>query len=388
MPTIRKDRENRWMGRVLIAGHLRDSKMFGAGPKHGPEWKRALAWEANRKDEILREDAQAETQSSVPTLLDWVVFYLEDAQRRRAPKTFEEKQAAMKRLLAHAENLDLNEVTPGVALAFLQSQYDNRTGYAANKDRKNLAAAWKWGRNYLPGFPLELPNPFEAVAKFPEIRKPRYVPPEDDFWKAYSASSGQDRVMLTAMYYMPAGRKSDFFKTFLWPDVDFKLNTINLWVNKVKRRVPYRMHAELRKLLLWWWEARSLKDVKNVFYCINIGDADPTTDERYGKPFKNRGKFLKALCYKARVKRFDFHSIRHRRAVDLYLAGNKVATIQRLLAHSNASTTERYLKSLGLDLTREDEVIEPDRSPAKVHPFAKGEAPEAATSEASCNQPL
>ena len=370
------------MGRVMISGELRDSRMFGTGPKHGAEWKKVVAWEAKRKEEILREDAQAETQSNAPMLLDWPVLYLEDIQRRQAEKTFEEKRDAMKRFLVYAQGLDLSEITPGVALRYLQEQHDKRSGYAANKDRKNLSAGWNWARKFMQGFPLELPNPFEAVAKFPTIRKPRYVPPEADFWKVYDVAQGQDRLMLAAMYYMPAGRKADYFN-LPWRDINFKLSIINLWVSKVGKRIPYRMHPDLKNLLLWWREARPLKNIENVFYCVNVGDAEIEAHESYGQPFLSRHKFLGQQCKKAGVRKFDFHSIRHRRAVDLYLAGNKVATIQRLLAHSNASTTEGYLKSLGLDLTREDEVIEPiGRGLAKVVAFAKEKAPEAATSEA------
>lgn len=79
-------------------------------------------------------------------------------------------------------------LTPGKVLAALRIQYEQRSGNAANKDRKNLVAAWNWGMKYL-GMPG--PNPC-LVEKFPEERSPRYIPPEADFWKVFQQTQGQD----------------------------------------------------------------------------------------------------------------------------------------------------------------------------------------------------
>jgi site-specific recombinase XerD len=53
------------------------------------------------------------------------------------------------------------------------------------------------------------------------------------------------------------------------------------------------------------------------------------------------------------VQLFGFHSIRHLSASILYSLGYDLATIQMILRHKNAGTTERYLKSLGLEKARE-----------------------------------
>lgn len=49
-------------------------------------------------------------------------------------------------------------------------------------------------------------NPASIVDKFPEERKPRYVPPEVDFWKVYDTAEGQDKVMLAVVLYTAARR--------------------------------------------------------------------------------------------------------------------------------------------------------------------------------------
>lgn len=69
-----------------------------------------------------------------------------------------------------------------------QIQMKERSGNAANKDRKNFMAAWNWGTVYTPPT-LPKNNPFD-IAKMPEVRSPRYVPPLEDFWKVYNVAEG------------------------------------------------------------------------------------------------------------------------------------------------------------------------------------------------------
>lgn len=58
---------------------------------------------------------------------------------------------------------------------------------------------------------------------------------------------------------------------------------------------------------------------------------------------------MKSICKKAGVKPFGFHTIRHLGAVILYKEGEEVSTIQKMLRHKHATTTDRYLRSLGLE---------------------------------------
>lgn len=54
------------------------------------------------------------------------------------------------------------------------------------------------------------------------------------------------------------------------------------------------------------------------------------------------------LTKRARVRHFGVHAIRHLTAVSLFQAGETVATIQQILRHENPTTTEIYLRSLGV----------------------------------------
>lgn len=175
--------------------------------------------------------------------------------------------------------------------------------------------------------------------------------PEDDFWKVYALAEGQDRVMLLAILHL-AARRSEIFK-IKTSDLDFENKRVRLWTRKRKGGnleadwLP--MTSELKDALSWWLQSRPVKDSPYVFLCL---DKFNFCSEQYGQPFKYRQKLMHRLCEKAKVKRFGFHAIRHFTASQLYKKGYNVAVIQTILRHKSPSTTERYLKSLGLESVR------------------------------------
>ena len=93
------------------------------------------------------------------SFLEWANLYLDFAVKY-SPKTYSEKRTAFQRV---------HTIKKMDALKHLQRIYKQRTGYAANKKRKNMAAAWNFGIKYLEGFPAV--TPFLAVEKFPEQRQ-------------------------------------------------------------------------------------------------------------------------------------------------------------------------------------------------------------------------
>jgi len=305
---------------------------------------------------------------------EWVNQYLEEGEQRFSKVTFEEKKSAFKRFFNESgldSNSRIEDVTLTICRNFLIKQSKQRSGYAANKDRKNLGTAWKWGLQNLEGWPQEI-NPFIHVKKFPEKRKPRYVPPENDFWKVFELTSGQDRTMLLAFLNLAARRKEIF--NLLLSDLDFDNNRVRLWTQKREGGnqefdwLP--MTSELRTGFLKWLEERlnlPIKDKEHVFLCL---DKYSFCGEYYGNPFKHRQHLMAKLCEKANVKHFGFHAIRHLTASILYKKGYSVSIIQALLRHRNPNTTTRYLRTLGVEDTRsalEDGL----KMPAQVIEFSK-----------------
>jgi integrase len=310
--------------------------------------KEALNWEAEMRKKPISEWYG---RTGTVCLIDWSEDYLDVAKVRFSTKTYKEKVSMFKRFFKVIDPaMQVSRLSPADVLNYVIRQMEDRSGNAANKDRKNLVAAWNWGMKYLNPV-LPGPNPC-LVDRMPEKRHPRYIPPEEDFWKVYAVAEGQDKVMLLSFLHL-AARRGEIFR-LTWQDIDFGNDSVRLWTRKRKDGsfewdyLP--ITKELRKSLRWWWEHRPIKDHTHVFLCLN---EHPGQKNNYGRPFVSNQKFMRRICKKAGVKHFGFHAIRHLSSTILYGLGYRVRDIQPILRHKSPRTTELYLGKLGLDDVRE-----------------------------------
>jgi integrase len=302
----------------------RKNKMF----KSKSEAKR---WEAQQTEESW--SAEPQTLASI-SLLEWSVEYLEYSKQRHMPKTYsEEKVPAFNRLF---EVIPCNrlavDLTVTDCLRMLKKRDKEVSGNAANKDRKNLAAAWTWGVKYL-NMPKD--NPFVAVELFPVEQQPRYVPPESDFWKVYDVARPQDQVFLLTLLHTGA-RRGELLK-LTWDDLDLENDKIRLWTRKRKGGSLEYDWLPLTKRLRQALKGHSEHRACEYVFCNEDGE-----------PYKWRQHLMKILCERAGVKHFTFHGIRHLTASILAQEGVDIPTIQAILRHKNSMTTTRYIHRLGI----------------------------------------
>ncbi len=333
MPYKDKEKKGKWRGKVIRANH-RKTQIFDTKSE-------AKAWEEEQRslplDVFLRET------STASSLAEWATAYMDHVKVTMSADTYGEKKFAFKQFFKVIDPATLPfALHPGDVMKYLKVQAEQRSGNAANKDRKNLIAAWNWAIRYVPGWPEK--NPFTMTDRLKTVQEPRYVPPAEDFWKVYDFAEGQDKVMLIT-YLHTAARKTEIF-TLTWEDVDFKAGRIRLWTNKRKGGREFDwlpMTQELQQVLLEWHRTRTFPDSKYVFLCEN--ELFPCR-EYLGKPFVERRDWPQRLCERVGVKPFGLHSIRHLSASILDDAGYPITLIQALLRHKSANTTSRYLHSL------------------------------------------
>lgn len=255
---------------------------------------------------------------------------------KHAPITFEEKRVVFKNLLKYLPAaVDVAQITKGDILNYLQIQAKERSGNAANKERKNLVAAWNYGIKYIQGFPQFNPC---YVDRFPSVQTRKYVPPEKDFWKVYDvAESKQDKVLLFTYLHL-AARRCELFG-LQWSDVDFSGQRVRLYTRKRKDGA-----------LEYDWLPMT-EDLYNALL-VHRQDAinewvfpDPQTE----LPYFQRTKWMGRLCKLAKVKHFTLHAIRHLTASILIKEDVPLIDIQAILRHKHLTTTEKYthrMKSL------------------------------------------
>ena len=185
-------------------------------------------------------------------------------------------------------------------------------------------------------------------------------------------------MLLTFLHL--AARKGEGF-AMKKSDLDFSNSQARLWTRKRENGTLepdwLPMTTELEAALRWWIKERMVQpdtDPDHVFVNLNELKANRP---HFGKPFTKRRTFMIRLCKKAGVTYFDYHAIRHLSATVLYRLGYSLSHIQLILRHKSPSTTERYLKRLGLEMVRgtlEDGL----KRPAKVISFKTEDAdPEA-----------
>ena len=373
MPTLVTDKKGRQRYRAVVEIQgIRRTKLFpGNGQK---SYKAALRWEDKTRESIREslESGEPTTPTGSLTLHDWATAYLDDQKARVSGKTYEEKRFALKLLIAHfGDKTQVKNFGKPEALNFLRKQKEERSANAANKDRKNLATAWNWARDFLHGMPDSHPNPFLAVRKFPTQKTPRYVPPAEDFWAVMDQAEGQDKLMLMAFLHL-AARKSEIFG-LRKSDVQLEMGRVRLWT---KKRQGGEMEGdwlpmtnELKRELSKWLNNHPYPWSEYVF--VQLYDS-PSGWHKPGHPFKERQRFMKNLCAKANVREFGLHAIRHFSAATLYRAGYKIWFIQRILRHKHPRTTETYLESLGMtDMSIEEGVFERPKGKVIEHPKKK-----------------
>ncbi len=311
-----------WVADVMRQGK-RYFKIFETRAK-------ALDWESATRN---APEEELTTPTASLTLIEWATKYLEYAEVRFVKKTFKEKKAMFKTFFKTVDSsMPVENLRPFQVLNYLRAQAKKRSGYAANKERKNLMAGWNWGIKYLN---LPAPNPCMAE-RFPEERKTRYIPPESDFWKVYNKTEGQDKVMLLSYLHL-AARKMELHR-LRWEDVDLAGQKVRIGTRKrLGGSLEYDWLPMTDELFNAMVLHRQSAKTELVF---------PNPERKKAVPFLVRQHFMKRLCEDAGVKPFGLHAIMQLTASILAQENVPMITIQRILRHKQLTTTERYIRGL------------------------------------------
>ncbi len=320
------NRRQKWTGQYRTREGKKRTKSFKTK-------KEARQWEVKQETAIV-DVSKIDTVS----LAEWTTEYLDYSKKKFVDKTYKGKVKALKGLMQFnkLKAIDpVDTITPLAVAKFLEHINETQSGGAANNYRKDISAAWNWGIKYLS---ITAKNPVSITDKLAEKKKPKYLPPLSDFWAVYDVCyCEQDKNMLLT-YLHTAARKDEVFR-LRWADVDFFQKQIRLWCRKnrigewIGEWLP--MTGELNQVMQRQHKLTGTE--KNVFI-----------DKQSGKPFKSRQRFMDRSCAHAQVKPFTFGSIRHLTASVLAEQGVPTVTIQTILRHANLSTTDNYIRNLGI----------------------------------------
>ncbi|WP_243367399.1 tyrosine-type recombinase/integrase [Fundidesulfovibrio soli] len=348
MPIRRKDRKGQiyWYGKITLSTGKRVEKRC--------ESKReAQEWEV-----LARSRAENFKETDTISLAYLAERHLDHVKTRLSSKSYEEKCRIFRRLFRTIPATTLvSKVTYGRMETFLDQISKEKSGHRANKYRVHLVRAYNWG---IRAVGLPSPNPW-LVERYKEVKSPRYVPTEEDFWNVYNhASDDEKRILL--MFLHSAGRMQEVY-TLKWEDVDVENLRFRLWTNKRKGGREFDWIPMTDDLLVTMRTQR-LKTGFHEYVFIN---------PRSGTNYKCHDHLMKRLCETAGVKRFGFHAIRHLSASILDNAGVPLSAIQAILRHKSSHTTARYLHSLTGTKVALNEAFGKSKTRANVTPMKKAQ---------------
>ena len=174
-------------------------------------------------------------------------------------------------------------------------------------------------------------NPCKGIERFPESKKPRYVPSEEDIMLVLETATCEERKYLLVVAHTLGRVRA--VNNLRWEDVVD--DHVTLYTRKAR-------HSDLKPIRI-----KMNAVLKEVLGSIERKGEYVFTNPRTGKPYDHRDKFLPSLCYWAGVKPFMYHAFRHFGASKLDEEGTPLTVIQEILGHEKASTTSIYLRSLG-----------------------------------------
>lgn len=335
MPVKRmKDGKQIWRGRIALPNGKRMEKTC-------PTKKAALEWEIKTKEKM------SSILNHGMACGEWLDRRFENCLSRNLGSAGEKKRT-FQRFLQDIDPLKpCAQLTQADVIKHLDRIASDISGDRANRTRKHLAEAWRWGAQFLG---LSGRNPFLDIEEYHKgYSKPLLVPNLNDFWLLVQSCEFPDQILLRTYFYTAA--RADELVRFTWDDTRLDENLVRLSSRKGRSgqwrhhwlRIPKDLSSDLTRLRL-----QSLFcHAEDRVFC------DPAD----GGPIKDYDHWMKRRCSAADIPYFGFKGIRHLVAVELYRAGHPVAEIQRRLRHESPMTTERYLRSLGLEIGA-SEVIE------------------------------
>ena len=336
----------KWRATKMIGGQRR-SKLFATKTE-------AKKWEAQQTETLWMPEEK--DQTPLVCLHDFLTAYLQAQQIRVSEHNIYEKTLAFRRALQTlSPDQPVESISVAQADTVMHHIATKHTPYAANQARKNLAAAWEWGRK---AYGLPAANPFREAEKLPYDEKPRYVPSEDDFWRVYDACEDERDKVLLLFFLHTGARRGEAFR-LVWPDVDFTEQKARLGSHKTAAGVLEYAWVPLTSEL-----AAALRKLKESAKGLTV-----FVNKKDGSALVHCNKFMRRLCARAGVNPFGFHAIRHLTATILAHSGLDLPSVQTVLRHHNPTTTARYIQSLGVQANRLDDVFQAKKEGGKVSTF-------------------
>lgn len=197
--------------------------------------------------------------------------------------------------------------------------------------------SWMYHNQLIPNNPAEKLKPI----KHPEALKRSFTPVEVDSLKA-ACRNGFERAVVEVL--LSTGLRCEELCNLKWSDINWETKDVYVIEGKGGKNRITMMDDVSRKYLLKY--RNELNYESEYVFAI-----------KYGGKIKRRTsdsvwRALKVIGERAHIDEVNPHKFRHTFATTLYKRGLDIRMIQKLLGHSNISTTMIYIDS-DVDMLRD-----------------------------------
>lgn len=315
--------------------YKKNNKYYCRGSVHGERYNRlcdgaATAKEAKAIEDSIRYELRLKEAGIIKEKKHKYSFsflmnkYIKTSEANN--KSVKESKLYSKYLkLYFGENKDIESIKP--------SDIEEYKLYMISSGRKNATinrylAALKRAYNIMINDELINYNPVCKVDMLVEDNKRnRYLSKKE--WKLLYKELSPVNKKIVMVALLTGLRKQNVLK-LRWEQIDLNLRTIELSKSENKGKKIFKIPiVDILYNLL-----QSLNPKESGYVFIN-----PVTK----KPYTDIKKGFSQACKRAGIKDFKFHDLRRTVGTWLLENGVDIRTIQNILAHSEISTTERYL---------------------------------------------
>jgi len=314
----------------------------------------AITAREKRRKEVIQESLK-QTPADIG-FKEAASAYLDYSERKHAKQTYQYKALTYREFIKLHDNPVITSANmPILIMEYLNSMKSNAV---YNARRKDLSALFEWLKNTY-GIPAE--NPCAKIDKMPHEPRDKQIPTVEEVMKLIMAATpGDEQDIIMCCIHLMA-RIDEVLRLDWQRDINFEARTVTLRTRKRKGGIyepdDMPMDEDLYGILYRRWENR--KNNKWVFYnektndryyhrpkmmasiCKRAGIKPLGQSKRKIQRGKNKGKYKMVNLY------YGFHSLRH--FVPSHLMDKKkvsLKTLQKLLRHRSAKTTELYVHSV------------------------------------------
>jgi integrase len=333
--------EKEFEGEILLES-VKQDLANGFNPFKPLQWTERLRKETTTLDQAVKQFKE---------------YHIKHKSRKKTISTYLSKVNALSK---HFPNILVSEITTKNLQNFIQSKIsDNTYSQGSVKSAKRIFSTFF---NVCIELELITTNPkigFDARIKSSKVTEERHIPFSDADLKTifkYLDVNDKYSAFFCRMIYYTCLRPAEI-RGLKVKDVNLKTNTITIPASVKKNTTnSEKDYLDINQSFLPILENLNLDQYSRNYY-LTGSSVNIVGEKKVGEntPYNKLISALKKL--ELNNKGYDLYSFKHTSNIKKYMDGWTLAQIMKANRHSNISTTEIYLKKLGMFIDIRDKAI-------------------------------